>query len=236
MWQTWVLVLTAVALAPPSTASGEESRQPNIVWLSCEDISPHLGCYGDADAITPNIDRLATEGVRYTRAFTTAGVCAPCRSGIITGIYQTTLGTHHMRCTATLPNHIRPFPTYRWWAATGIGNLGKRAKGAAKARMRRLLKDESSAVRTAAARALCRMGEPDGALPVLIDEMTTGTQWARLHAAIVLDEIDEQARPVIDKMKAGLEYQPGFNSQGKYRVRVINRALNELLGTNRRVR
>lgn len=86
--------------------------RPNILWLSCEDISPHLGCYGDPHAITPNLDRLAKQGVRYSHAFTTAGVCAPCRSGIITGMYQTTIGTHHMRCTATLPDEIKPFPTY----------------------------------------------------------------------------------------------------------------------------
>jgi uncharacterized sulfatase len=83
--------------------------RPNILWLSAEDISPHLGCYGDPHAITPNLDQLAKEGTRYTHAFTSAGVCAPCRSGIITGMYQTTLGTHHMRCRAQLPVSIRPF-------------------------------------------------------------------------------------------------------------------------------
>ncbi|HIA63747.1 MAG TPA: sulfatase [Planctomycetes bacterium] len=83
--------------------------RPNILWLSAEDISPHLGCYGDPHAITPALDQLAAEGVRYTHAFTTAGVCAPCRSGIITGMYQTSLGTHHMRCRAELPEHIQPF-------------------------------------------------------------------------------------------------------------------------------
>ena len=87
-------------------------ERPNILWLSAEDISPHLGCYGDPNAVTPHLDQLAQEGVRYTHAFTTAGVCAPCRSGIITGMYQTTLGTHHMRCRAQLPKHIRPFTTY----------------------------------------------------------------------------------------------------------------------------
>ena len=86
--------------------------QPNILWLSAEDISPHLGCYGDPHAITPAINQLASEGVRYTHAFTTAGVCAPCRSGIITGMYQTSIGTHHMRCTAQLPDFIKPFPIY----------------------------------------------------------------------------------------------------------------------------
>jgi len=614
-----------------------ERSRPNILWLSAEDISAHLGCYGDPHAITPHLDELATEGVRYTHAFTTAGVCAPCRSGIITGLYQTSLGAHHMRCTATLPNHIRPFPAYlresgyycsnnqkqdyqfvapkdtwddssrnahwrnrndndrpffcvfnftgchesgiastskyrsvtenltaaqrqdsdafttlppyyadtptiredwkrnyelitamdawagdfiqqlkddglyentiiffwsdhgvglprakrwlyesgthiplivripeqfrrsdaitvgqaepgtvtdqlvssidfgpavlnlagidipghvqgqpflggdlpepreyvygardrmderydiirmvrnkrfryirnyeplkafyqymntpekgatmaelrrlheagqlpaaaehlfasrkpveelydcrkdpheinnladdpeftgvlirmrnvhlkwvqdtkdlglipepiiaerrmelgseyailrqadgddynvrlgaiaaaasegisslpflvsslndedsaiRYWAATGLGNIGHAARESAAAPVSQLLKDSSSAVRTAAARALCRMQQPDTALPVLIREMLNGNQWERLHAANVLDEIDEQARPVSQQMAAGLEYQTGFNSKGKYRVRVINRALNELNGTNNKV-
>ena len=93
-------------------AARADVGRPNILWLSAEDISPHLHCYGDPHAITPRLDQLAQEGVRYTHAFTTAGVCAPCRSGIITGMYQTTLGTHHMRCQARLPEAIRPFPTY----------------------------------------------------------------------------------------------------------------------------
>ena len=88
------------------------AKPPNILWLSAEDIGPHLGCYGDAKAITPNLDRLAQQGVLYTHAFTTAGVCAPCRSGIITGMYQTTIGTHHMRCNANLPEFLKPFPIY----------------------------------------------------------------------------------------------------------------------------
>ena len=95
-----------------NTSAQTASQRPNILWLSAEDISPQLGCYGDPHAITPHLDKLATEGVRYTHAFTTAGVCAPCRSGIITGMYQTTLGTHHMRCQANLPPEIRPFPVY----------------------------------------------------------------------------------------------------------------------------
>jgi len=123
----------------------------------------------------------------------------------------------------------------RYWGATGIGNIGEPAKASAATAMNKALTDESSAVRTAAARALCRMGMPAKALPVLIAELTNGTQWERLHAANSLDEIDEQARPVIDQMKVGLEYQKGFNSNGKYRVRVTNRALNELNGTNNTV-
>jgi len=106
-------LLAAMPWAAPVTKAQAAGRgRPNILWLSCEDISPHLGCFGDLHAITPNLDRLAREGVRYSHTFTTAGVCAPCRSGIITGMYQTTLGTHHMRCSAKLPPQIRAFTSY----------------------------------------------------------------------------------------------------------------------------
>ena len=124
----------------------------------------------------------------------------------------------------------------RYWGATGLGNIGKPAREKGETAVTTLLQDKSSAVRTAAARALCRMGLPDEALPVLITELREGAQWERLYAANVLDEIDEQARPVIAEMKIGLQLQQGFNSNGKYRVRVINRALNEMQGTSNKVR
>lgn len=75
--------------------------RPNIVLIGTEDISPNLACYGDPDAITPNLDRLASQGARFTRAFTHCPVCAPTRSGLITGVYPTTLGSHHMRSKLT---------------------------------------------------------------------------------------------------------------------------------------
>lgn len=107
IFQTFTLVfLGAVGFSDFTIA---DSR-PNILWISCEDISAHFGCYGDPHAITPRIDQLAREGVRYTHAFTAAGVCAPCRSSIITGMYQNSVGTHHMRCNATLPKWLKLFP------------------------------------------------------------------------------------------------------------------------------
>ncbi len=90
--------------------SSSAAERPNIVWISCEDISPHLGCYGDPHAITPNLDQLANAGVRFSHAYTAAGVCAPCRSTIITGMYQNSIGTHHMRSEAKLPSWLKPFP------------------------------------------------------------------------------------------------------------------------------
>ena len=108
-----------------SLVTASFAEKPNIVWISCEDISPHIACFGDPHAITPNLDRLATEGVRYAHTFTTAGVCAPCRSGIITGMYQTTLGTQHMRGNARLPDQIVPFPAYLRQAGYYTSNNSK---------------------------------------------------------------------------------------------------------------
>jgi N-sulfoglucosamine sulfohydrolase len=83
--------------------------QPNILWISCEDISPHLGCYGDSVAHTPNLDILASQGIKYNNVYTSAPVCAPCRSGIITGMYQTSIGTHHMRTSHRSENLPTPY-------------------------------------------------------------------------------------------------------------------------------
>jgi arylsulfatase A-like enzyme len=93
-------------------AQAPAPRRPNILWLSYEDAGPQLGCYGDPHAVTPVVDRLASQGVRYTRAHTVAGVCAPSRSGIITGMYPSTLGSGYMRCNAPLPDFVRCFTEY----------------------------------------------------------------------------------------------------------------------------
>jgi len=85
-------------------------QKPNILWITCEDISPYLGCYGDPYAITPHLDRLAGESILYTNAYATAPVCAPVRSCLITGLYATSLGTQHLRSDVRLPAHIEPFP------------------------------------------------------------------------------------------------------------------------------
>lgn len=88
-------------------ARGED--RPNILWISCEDISPNLGCYGDPHAITPNLDRLAAQGVRFDRAFTPAGVCAVVRSGVITGMYPPSIGSQHMRSRMIPPSNVKAF-------------------------------------------------------------------------------------------------------------------------------
>lgn len=105
------IILATVVIDSSRLDAGESNLQkPNILWISCEDISPHLGCYGDKTATTPNLDRLASEGTRYTHAFSCHGVCAPSRTGIITGMYPIALGANHMRSKAGLPSHVKLFP------------------------------------------------------------------------------------------------------------------------------
>jgi arylsulfatase A-like enzyme len=102
--------------------------RPNILWLTCEDITPTLGCYGDSVVSTPNIDRLASMGIRYTNAYSVAGVCAPSRHGLITGMYPISTGGHNMRTinsmapdvpnySTVLPEEVRCFS--EWLRAAG---------------------------------------------------------------------------------------------------------------------
>ncbi len=96
--------------APVAPAGRAGPAKPNILWITCEDISPYLGCYGDPYAITPHLDRLAGESILYTNAYATAPVCAPSRSCLITGVYATSSGTQHLRSEVHLPARIEPFP------------------------------------------------------------------------------------------------------------------------------
>jgi N-sulfoglucosamine sulfohydrolase len=82
-------------------ASGGQTAQaadrPNILWLVAEDFGPELGCFGTNQVWSPNLDRLAAQGVRYTHAYTTAPVCSASRSAFMTGMYQTSIGAHNHR-------------------------------------------------------------------------------------------------------------------------------------------
>ncbi len=88
-------------------------KKPNILWITIEDSSPQFfGCYGDNDARTPVIDKLAEEGVRFTNAFSTGTVCSPSRSTIITGVRTFKMGTGNHRSNYTIPGFIHGFPYY----------------------------------------------------------------------------------------------------------------------------
>jgi len=83
-------------------------NRPNILWLISEDTSPDLACYGHPLVKTPNLDRLAREGARYTNAYVTAPVCSASRSAFMTGMHQTSIGAHHHRSHRTNAYALRP--------------------------------------------------------------------------------------------------------------------------------
>ena len=93
-------------------SSDKQVDRPNILWITTEDISPDLGCYGVDYAITPNLDQLASDGVMFTNAYAICGVCAPNRSCLATGVYPTTLGSHDMRSNSWLPGYIKCLSVY----------------------------------------------------------------------------------------------------------------------------
>lgn len=85
---------------------------PNILWLVAEDMCPDLGCYGNPDSRSPNLDRLASEGALYENAHSFAPICAPARSCLITGVYPTSMGSQHMRSKVRRPAAIRLVTEY----------------------------------------------------------------------------------------------------------------------------
>lgn len=104
-----LLLAAAVLVAGLPLAAAD---LPNILWVTSEDNGPHLGCYGDDYAITPNLDALAGKGMMYTRASSNAPVCAPARTTVISGVYPPSLGAENMRSQVKLPAAFRMFPAY----------------------------------------------------------------------------------------------------------------------------
>ncbi len=105
----WALVLVGASSLLPQRALADEPR-PNILWLTAEDHGPHMGCYGDEYATTPNVDRLAAKGVTYARAWSNAPVCAPARTTLIAGLYAPSTGGQHMRSMVAYPSGKQMFP------------------------------------------------------------------------------------------------------------------------------
>ncbi|MCR9063733.1 MAG: sulfatase [Cytophagales bacterium] len=93
----FLLVSATLASCTRRETLEDLTPRPNILWISAEDLSPRMAAYGDSTVATPNLDRLANEGVVYDHAYTSAGVCAPSRNAIITGRYQISNGGHNMR-------------------------------------------------------------------------------------------------------------------------------------------
>lgn len=97
----WTLALTGLSHCEQAPSGPEdqvvETKAPNIVWIVAEDLSPIIAAFGDSTAQTPNLDRLAAEGIRFPNTFSISGVCAPSRAALATGMYPTSIGAHNMR-------------------------------------------------------------------------------------------------------------------------------------------
>lgn len=108
---SWAFFLAALS-SPAFAADSKAPARPNIVWLVGENLAHDLDCYGMPHVRTPNLDRLAAEGMRFTNVFATNPACAPSRSAFFTGLYQTSTDTHPMRSHRSdqfrLPDGVRP--------------------------------------------------------------------------------------------------------------------------------
>lgn len=113
---------------------GFAADRPNILWITSEDNSPYLGCYGDANAHTPNLDRLASEGVRYRHAFANSPVCSSARSTLITGMNASTLGVLNHRSSVRIPANFKLYPVHLRAAGYYCTNNAKTDYNVAEAR------------------------------------------------------------------------------------------------------
>lgn len=107
--QLFILLITIILISCDNRTA---SLQPNILWITCEDLSPILGCYGDKIANTPNIDLFAQNAVRFTNAYASAPICTPARSSLITGVYASSMGTHHLRGVVPKSDKIKCFTEF----------------------------------------------------------------------------------------------------------------------------
>ncbi len=138
--QIAICVTLVAGIAPlSSVAQGEGGERPNFLLIVFEDMSPHIGAYGDPVAQTPVLDVFAEEAVLYERAFTTAGVCAPSRAALAMGVPQQSIGAQQMRVssgveledgsrlayTAVPPSYVKAYPELLRRAGYYTTNNGK---------------------------------------------------------------------------------------------------------------
>lgn len=125
MKQYSLIVLLSFFFGIQCTTANDDQK-PNILWITIEDSSPQFfGCYGNTNARTPVIDKLAQEGVRFTNAFSTGTVCSPSRSTIITGVRTFKAGTGHHRSNYPVPESIKGFPYYLQQLGYYVSNNSK---------------------------------------------------------------------------------------------------------------
>ena len=133
VWRCLLIVTFMTASFEYGTLVARAAERPNIVWIVIDDMSANFSCYGEQTIKTPAVDKLAAEGLQFTRAYATSPVCSTFRSALITGMYQTSIGVHHHRSgrgkhRIQLPAGVRPIPEYfqkaGYWTCNGSGLPG----------------------------------------------------------------------------------------------------------------
>ena len=104
--------LLGLLLSSLLAVSASAADRPNILWLTSEDHGPHMGCYGDTYADTPNVDALAAKGMLFKHAWSCAPVCAAARTAIIAGMYSPSTGGEHMRSMVAMPKGTKMYPQF----------------------------------------------------------------------------------------------------------------------------
>lgn len=135
-------LLTALLFAPLAVLhaadASQSTKRPNVLWIVVDDMSANFSCYGEKLILTSHVDRLAREGTLFTNAFVTAPVCSSCRSALITGMYQTSIGAHHHRSgrgveKIRLPEGVTPVPALfqmaGYFTCIGSGLPGESRRG-----------------------------------------------------------------------------------------------------------
>lgn len=114
----------ALALLPFLASALAAEERPNVLWIVSDDLGVELGCYGEEHVSTPNLDRLAAEGIRYAQAFSSSPVCSSTRTAFITGMYQTSVGGFHHRTRKIepLPEPVKPVTEYFREAGYHVSN------------------------------------------------------------------------------------------------------------------
>lgn len=109
LWKIWCSIGLVILMLMAMNCRG---NQPNILWLTSEDNGPHIGAFDDTFADTPNIDRLASNGMSYLNCWSNAPVCAPARTALISGVFPPSTGAEHMRSETRLAPFMKMYPQY----------------------------------------------------------------------------------------------------------------------------
>lgn len=120
-------ILWGVAFLVGEARAADSPSRPNVLFIAVDDLKPTIGCYGDTHARTPHIDRLASRGALFERAYCMQAVCAPSRNGVLTGLRPQTLRIYELSTNfrqsvpevVTLPQHFKQLG----WKTEALGKL-----------------------------------------------------------------------------------------------------------------